>query len=104
MKQHIIQMSFILPGLVYIWCSHMQMIHSCHIAFISMTCVQAHVPATEGELQRDGQKGQIHPADGHRDGGWLQVQVPELPLDGGWEGRPRGAQTHVRPPGQSSHW
>lgn len=69
-----------------------------------MTCVQAHVPATEGELQRDGQKGQIHPADGHRDGGRLQVQVPELPLDGGWEGRPRGAQTHVRPPGQSSHW
>lgn len=68
-----------------------------------VSCAQADVSASEGELQRDGHSGQIHPADGHRDRGRLQVQVPAAPLDGGREGRPGGAQTHLHPPGQPRH-
>lgn len=65
--------------------------------------LQADVPASEGELQRHGRSGQVHPAYGHRDRGRLQVQVPAEPLDGGREGRPGGAQTRLHPPGQPGH-
>lgn len=65
-------------------------------------CAQADVSASEGELQRDGHSSQIHPADGHRDRGWLQVQV-SAPMDSGWESRPGDAQTHLHPPGQPGY-
>ena len=49
------------------------------------------------------QEGQIHPLDGHRRRRRLPVQVPQFPLDGRRQGRPRDAQTDVHTPGLTEH-
>ncbi|KAK1331278.1 hypothetical protein QTO34_009229 [Cnephaeus nilssonii] len=63
----------------------------------------ADVSSLQGASQRSGQEGQIHPADGHRGRRRLPLQIPQFALDGGREGRPGDAQTHVHPPGQPGH-
>jgi len=42
---------------------------------------------------------QVHPDDGHRRRRRLSLQVPELVLAGGRQGRPGDAQENVHPPG-----
>lgn len=50
-----------------------------------------------------GQKGQIHNVDGHRGRRRLPLQVPQLTVGHGGQGRPRNAQTHVHPPRLAEH-
>lgn len=66
-------------------------------------CFQADVSSVQSEVHRSGQEGQVYPPDGHRCSRRLQVQVPQFPLDGSGEGRPRDAKEDVHPPGQPRH-
>lgn len=65
---------------------------------------QADVPSVQSEVHRSGQEGQIHSLDGYSCSRRLQVQISQLPLDGGGEGRPRNAKEDVHSPGQSGYW
>ena len=63
-----------------------------------MFVLQENVPAVQGEGLRAGQEGQVHPPDGHRGRGRLQVQVPQQQVDGGGQSGPGDAQEDVHPP------
>ncbi|GBM40146.1 hypothetical protein AVEN_100560-1 [Araneus ventricosus] len=63
----------------------------------------AYVPCLQSPSQRSGQKGQIHPVDGHCGRRRLSLQVPQQQVGGGRQGRPRDAQEDVHTPGLTLH-
>lgn len=71
---------------------------------ISRPSSQADVSPFQSEVHRSGQEGQVYSLDGYSRSRRLQIQISQLPLDGGGQGRPRNAKEDVHSPGQSSYW
>ena len=65
--------------------------------------LQADVPAVQGESVWTRQAGQVHPAHGPCRRRRLSLQVPQLALDGGGQGRPGDAKKDVHPPRLTKH-
>lgn len=74
------------------------------VLIISRPSSQADVSPFQSEVHRPGQEGQVHSLDGYSRSRRLQIQISQLPLDGGGQGRPRNAKEDVHSPGQSSYW
>lgn len=74
------------------------------IIFCFSLSSQEDVPPVQSEVHGSGQEGQIYSLDGYSRSRRLQIQISQLPLDGGGEGRPRNAKEDVHSPGQSGYW
>lgn len=74
------------------------------VLIVSHSSSQADVSPFQSEVHRLGQEGQVYSLDGYSRSRRLQIQISQLPLDGGGQGRPRNAKEDVHSPGQSSYW